>query len=257
VSVSEFERKRCEKLAERGFELVEEGKCDEAIAVADELEVLRYTAGFEIRALSLAKLGRKEEAVETLESGVEKAPTLWLLWQLLGNYRSDLGRFDEAQEAYARALGCPGADVSSVHLNRAIALARQERNDEAWKELELVTDPALQFRRECSRVGLLLDAKRLPEAVRLAQELLGRHRQEQEHSDVLGAVQADLAIALHRMGASRHRVMTETCRALELHKGCQSALWLLRELNYNVSKEASYYRLLLQGPLGVVQRRER
>jgi tetratricopeptide (TPR) repeat protein len=102
------------------------------------------------------------------------APSVWLLWQLLGNYRSDLGRYDAAHDAYARALECPGVEPSSVHLNRAAALAREDRAEEAFEALAQVTDPALELRRESLRVGFLVDADRYPEAVKAARKTLDR-----------------------------------------------------------------------------------
>ena len=244
--VSELERRRCEQLAERGFDLVDEGECEEALAVADELAKHRYTANFEIRALALAKLDRKEEAVDALEEGVEKAPSVWRLWQLLGNYRSDLGEMDNAHDAYVKALECPDVDTSSVHLNRAVAFSRQERYEDARAVLSLVTDPARRVRREALSVGFLIDTGRFPEAVRQAQGLLEQEWDE-EDDGVRAWVQADLARALHKMGASPDRVREETWRALELDKRCESALWLLREVDSNFSPNANYYRLLLGG----------
>ena len=244
--VSELEREQCEALAQRGFDLVKEGKYDEALAVAEELAAHGYTAYFEIRALALAELDQKEEAVVTLEKGVGIAPSVWLLWQLLGNYRSDLGRYDAAHDAYARALECPEVEPSSVHLNRAAALAREDRAEEAFEALAQVTDPALELRRESSRVGFLVDADRYPEAVKAARKTLDREWGD-GNGGLLATVQAELAWALHRMGATRDEVEAEIWQALERERRNRRALWVLREIDRQVSNTASYYRLLVHG----------
>jgi hypothetical protein len=61
---------------------------------------------------------------------VELAPTVWINWQLLGNYLSDIERYDEAASAYDEAFRCPGADESSIRLNQAILAARRHNTEQ-------------------------------------------------------------------------------------------------------------------------------
>ncbi|MEL6715618.1 MAG: tetratricopeptide repeat protein [Planctomycetota bacterium] len=72
-----------------GFEALERGVHVAALAAAEELRALRNTAAFEIGALAHLRAGRADEALQMLEEGVEHGPDVWLLWQLLGNDRSD------------------------------------------------------------------------------------------------------------------------------------------------------------------------
>ncbi len=138
-------RWRAEKLLERGRALLGGGEIDEALRVAERLRGMRYSGGFELTALAYAAQGRLEEAVRVLEEGVEKAPRAWLNWQLLGSYRSDLGRFAAAEAAYERALTCPDVEPSSVRLNQAILAYRQGDPRKALGFAGLIDDPELRF----------------------------------------------------------------------------------------------------------------
>ena len=92
------DRQDSHALYEEGLEALHEQRYDDALRLADRLEDRRYSGAFEVRALVLDRQGDTEAAVVCLEQGVDHAPQAWLLWQLLGNYRSDLQRHDEAEE---------------------------------------------------------------------------------------------------------------------------------------------------------------
>src|SRR6266536_3597028 len=87
------------ELAQQGYDLIQARQFDEALVLSGRLQEMRYSSGFEIAALALAGRGETERAVQILEEGVAKAPDVWLNWQLLGNYRSDMGLYDSALEA--------------------------------------------------------------------------------------------------------------------------------------------------------------
>jgi len=91
-----------------------------AIKIAGQLEKLRFSSAFEIAAQAYSGLENLEKAVSILERGVNLAPDVWLNWQLLGNYLSDLQRFEDAASAYQNALKCPKAQAGSIQLNQAI-----------------------------------------------------------------------------------------------------------------------------------------
>ena len=90
-----------------GIQHLNDGDAEAALEVAAQLEELRYTASFEIAALAYGQLGDLDAAVGVLTRGVDLAPDVGLNWQLLGNYLSDLERFDEAVSAYESALTAP------------------------------------------------------------------------------------------------------------------------------------------------------
>lgn len=141
---------RAETLMDRGRDALDYGLPDAALAIADELEAMRYSGAFEMRALALVHLGRQEEAVRTLRAGLERAPTAWLLESLLGNTLSDLGRYDEAVEAFERGIGLDGADSLLFGYNHALVLDRagkptmaRARLSEALRADQSDPDPAL------------------------------------------------------------------------------------------------------------------
>jgi tetratricopeptide (TPR) repeat protein len=100
MAPSDFTKRKSEKLAEEGYRHLQDRDAEAALKVAAELETLRFTAAFEIAALAHAQLGNLEAAAATLRRGLDIAPTVWINWQLLGNYVSDLKRYDEAASAY-------------------------------------------------------------------------------------------------------------------------------------------------------------
>jgi len=132
----------------RGLAYVERGKTREAMAVAKKLHALRYSGGFEIEAQALARDGLKDEAIGVLQKGLEAAPTSWLNGNLLGNYLSDQGRYDEAFASYEAMLEAPSADRVLIEGNYAVALRRAGREDEARSKIEAI------LRQDLSKVAL-------------------------------------------------------------------------------------------------------
>jgi len=115
----------------RGLAYVKDDRTSEAMVVAKKLHSLRYSGGFEIEAQALARDGSKDEAIAVLRKRLEAAPTSWLNGNLLGNYLSDQGRYDEAFTAYEEALRTPTADRILIEANYAKALQRAGRDDDA------------------------------------------------------------------------------------------------------------------------------
>ena len=153
--VDNLKKRRAEKLLERGHALLREARLDEALEVSDRLRELRNSGAFEIGAMAHAAKGDLEGAVRVLEEGLEHAPGVWLNWQLLGNYLSDLERFPQAATAYERALACPNAGVASVRLNQAILAQRRGDFEAALGLIELVDDPELSLQAASVHVGAL------------------------------------------------------------------------------------------------------
>ena len=127
---------RAQRLTDDGHRLLAEQEFERALAIAQQLEDLRYSAGFEVGALAYIGLGDMEAALAILERGAKKAPEVWLNWQLLGNLRSDLGDYENAAVAYGHALSCSLVYAPSVWLNQAIMLNRQGLYADAIKLIE-------------------------------------------------------------------------------------------------------------------------
>ena len=129
---------RADKLMKRGLAYVKSDRTNRAMEVAKELHSLCYSGGFEIEAQALAHDGFKDEAISVLRKGLEAAPTSWLNGNLLGNYLSDQGRYEEAFAAYEEALRTPTADHILIEANYAMALQRAGRDEEARAKIATV-----------------------------------------------------------------------------------------------------------------------
>lgn len=235
-----------EQLMERGYELIEEEEFEEAIQVGNQLVAKRHTSAFEILALAYAGLDDIEKSVEVLEEGVANGPTVWLLWQLLGNYRSDLGQYSQALQAYERALSCPQVEESSVHLNIAITLAREERYDGALAELQLVTNNEISGRATAERLGILNRQDKSEKAIHEGESFL-RDIQKEPDAEALAMIKGELGRAYWQSRSDRERALELAQECLELVHAQRDALWLIREIDRRTSPQAKYFRLLVEG----------
>jgi tetratricopeptide (TPR) repeat protein len=216
---SDLTEKRCERLADQGYQHLEDGKPDEALAVAAKLEELEYTAAFEIAALAHAQQGDLATAVKTLERGLDLEPAVWVNWQLLGNYLSDLGRHDEAASAYERALGCPGVELSSIRLNQAVLAHRRDDLPRVLECVRQVEDPALASRAAAVEVDALRRAGRLDEAVQVGETALAASEAKVGDPDELASLAESVGRARWQGGASPTEVIAFALESLEVLAG--------------------------------------
>ena len=236
-----------ENLSARGFELLRGYDYAGAVKVGKQLEQLRYSSCFEILALAYAGMDKRETAITTLERGVKRAPNVWLLWQLLGNYYSDEKSFDRAYHAYARALKCDHADASSIHLNWAIALSRKEDYQAALDLLEKVVDPAIHRRRIDITLSILNSLACFEEASVLAMEIL--NDEPSEDCQLESRIHAHYALAIWKGSANREMALEESWQAIALDKTNERAMCLIREIENSRSDKAILYHLLVEGRL--------
>ena len=110
---------------DEGLDLLDAGDAKGALKIAKELERKRFTGAFDLGAQAYAALGWKEAAVSYLRKGLKEHHDSWLNWQLLGNYLSDLERYDEADDAYESALACDDPWKACVRMNQAIMWNRR------------------------------------------------------------------------------------------------------------------------------------
>lgn len=242
------QRKRAEKLAQKGYDLVEAGEFDQALEVAGELDRLQYSAGFEIAALAHAGKGDLAAAVRVLEEGVEKAPDAWLNWQLLGNYRSDLKLSAEAGRAYGRALECPGVSRSSVRLNQAILAKRTGDHSAALRLAGEVDDPELKLWAASVRVETLAAMGERQEAERLGLQALSEAGGDAD-ANRLGSIAATVARIRLERGDPKGDVRAFAVQGLEWEPGNADLLTIIRNIDGLYSETAQYYRLLIRGDI--------
>lgn len=236
-----------EALMETGFRAIEEFDYKRAKKVGNRLRDHRHTSGYEILALAYAGEGRIRKALEVLEEGVTRAPSVWRLWQLLGNYYSDQGRYEEAHAAYRSALACPQTYNSSIYLNIAIVLYREEKYKEALDTLDRVTDEELHLPVASVRTETLNELERYEESLAIASDFLNAEAETEQERHYLARILTALATAYWKGRNDKDAALHCLKKALVWDKSRQEALWLLRELNPENSPKAKYYRVLVEG----------
>lgn len=238
-------------LMEAAFERLDEDDAAAAFKLGRQLETMGYSGGFEIQGLALAAQGRGVEAIEALERGVTEVPTAWLLWQQLGNLRSDAGDYEGALAAYDSAAGQPDAHAASVAYNRAQVLDRAGRAPEALDaiapfvaaEAELADDE-LRLLIWSLQIELLNDAGREAEAVAFF-ERLGLPDADPEHPEAMSRVQGEYALALVSQGRPED-AEAAALKAIAGAKQNEDAQWVLREVRRN-GKSKRYLTIMVEG----------
>jgi tetratricopeptide (TPR) repeat protein len=243
--MTEAKRKRVEQLSERGYACLRQREYKSALRFAKRLERLRYTAAFEIAGLAYAGLDDLETAVKTLERGVDLAPDCWLNWQLLGNYRSDLGRYEEAAIAYGRALTCPQVWEDSIRLNQAILANRREDYATALAFLDAVKDDQLTLQAASVRARALEGAGRPDESISLAEKCLAGDWQEDSAGEHLAYIAATMARVRLARGGDPANVRQFALDSLQYDANNRDLLAFIRDLDGRFSPQAQYYRLLV------------
>jgi tetratricopeptide (TPR) repeat protein len=248
MAVDDLTKRKTEKLAQLGYQLLEDGDAEAALKVAAELEALRYTATFEIAALAHARLGDLEAAVAVLKRGLEIAPKVWINWQLLGNYLSDLEHYEEAASAFERAWNCPDVDQSSIRLNQAILASRRGLNDQALSYAEQVTDPDLALRTASARVTALAGLGRFDEALRIGEAILTTV--DPDEPEELAYLAASMGSARLGRGTPAEEVIAFAVDALDQYDRSNTQLLaLIRDADNQRSAAAKYYRLTVDAKI--------
>jgi tetratricopeptide (TPR) repeat protein len=243
--MNDMQNKKAEELTTKGFASLREGEYEVALEAAKELEEMRHTAAFDIAAQAYAGMDDLENAVKTLNRGLEKAPKCWLNWQLLGNYLSDMENYDNAAAAYENALACPDVWVDSIHLNQAVLATRRCDYESALVILNEHHDDELRLVAASSRMEALEGIGRLDEAVMLAEELLAGEYEEESDGKYFGLIAAALARIRLRQGSAPNEVRNFVLEAVRLHGSNSALLRIIRNIDAQYSKEAHYFRLLI------------
>jgi tetratricopeptide (TPR) repeat protein len=186
--------------------------------------------------------------VAELREGVVVAPSVWLLWHLLGNYLSDLDQVDEALEAYTQALACPRSDRATIHYNRAIAFRRADRYQEALAAAdEGGSEPCLRLATGL-RLALLNLLGRHEEALAAVDGMLAQLGEEtDEAAHDRGLALGERAVALLAGRGDGAAAQREAERALADGSFVASAAEVLRTVRGVTSSGARGYRLRVQG----------
>jgi tetratricopeptide (TPR) repeat protein len=241
------EERQIEERMARSFELLDEGEVREALRHARPLKEMGHTGYFEILAMACAHVGALDRAVRVLEIAVERAPEAWLLWQLLGNFRSDQGEAEKAFEAYRRGLSCPEAWADPLHLNYAIALKNHQRFEEAREHLARVEDEDLQLQKQITQAGLHNDMGRHEEALSLAESLIEEADEEELEPEFLAQLHVECGRAFVHGHGDREAARRCLIDALEACWGHEQAYLLSREILDRRAEKSVLWNLMVTG----------
>jgi len=238
--------KRAKQLYAAARDLIDEGRFEDALAIARKLRKLSYSGAYEIEGMAYAGLDRHEDAVRVIREGLQYAPNVWLNWHLLGNCLSDLGRFDEAMTAFDRAAACSGADISYVNLNRAVAAVRAGDHASALTWLDGVHSESLRAATISTRISALRGMGRSDEALDLAMRTLREWTDTGRAADEgpMGAIAASAAGIRRENGESPLLIRNFAIDYWRATRNVQ-LLWLIRDVMPQVSTVAKYFRILI------------
>ena len=246
---------QAEQLTAEAFEALENGQGTRVAEICAELRVMHYSSCFEIEALLALDQGLPSRALEVLDEGLGVVPDLWQLWQLRGNILSDGGQWDEALESYKRALAIEDADVNSLRLNRATALWRSQKIDEALNEVARTDGNSkemsisLYWRLQAIRLALWGEQKRGDEVTARAAQLWD----DQEQVEIEEDEAAPLSVAFSQIGwalfnCEQPELARDWARAaLEVDRANGQALLLAREATPNLPIGAATFAITLRG----------
>ena len=242
-------------MMEEAFALLEAGEPEQALTIGRRLEKGRFSGGFEIQALAYQDMDKNKEAIRVLKKGTKCVAHVWILWQLLGNCLSDDGSFDESLAAYDTALDLPDSDKVSLQFNRANALWRGGRLDEANSivkdllgSLEFAKrEPDLKLCIHGARIGILSDLGLYQDAIAHFDNL-PRPGEWSNYRSETASLESKYAIALWHTDRAED-ANKAVARAIQLDKTNEEAQWLVREMRRRDEPVRSKsYRLLIHGP---------
>jgi tetratricopeptide (TPR) repeat protein len=239
-----------DELMKHGYEFIEEGDFDSAFVVGGRLKRMGFTGGFEIIARTYAAEREVEQAIRELEKGVQKAPHVWILWEMLGNYRSDREDFDQALQCYDRAVGLPDANLSSINLNRAICQVRNGKPELALPILDSVTDAEVAVERECVRMDALIELRQYEECLAVGDLLIrqiDKGDAKGKAMDQLSRTYAWMARAFLSGRGDCEKAKEVLDKSTRYDKTNGAALTVRRELDGVQSGDAKMFHLVVQG----------
>jgi tetratricopeptide (TPR) repeat protein len=246
-----IDRQTVDGLLEQAYNLIQQGDAESAIAVGNQLLEHKHARGFEIIALAYEQLGRSQEAIAVLKEGVSKVPGAWPLWELLGNLYSDADDYQEASQAYNRAIQCPNVDRDSVCYNNAILLKRMGRLDEAAGLCDQVRGGDLRNKVRVLKLSVLNAQKRFDDVIHLGQsfvdELLSVPELPEEDMQDVARAYAEIGRAHWEGKYNRDGAWENAWKALEWDRSENSALWLVREIINRKSPGSKWYKLVVEG----------
>ncbi|WCR53500.1 MAG: hypothetical protein PG981_000522 [Wolbachia endosymbiont of Ctenocephalides orientis wCori] len=112
-------------LIKEGQEHLDNGDFKNAIKIGKELENMGCPDGYEIQAEAYRELGQEEEVIKILEKGIRVFQDSPTFLAMLGDFKCDLGHYEEAIDCYEDALKIKSSDTVSllyIHYNYALTV---------------------------------------------------------------------------------------------------------------------------------------
>ncbi|HKP86110.1 MAG TPA: tetratricopeptide repeat protein [Blastocatellia bacterium] len=122
-----------------GTEYVKRGEYDQAVPVLTHALEINQTAPKSLYAIGVAhlKLKRMPEAIESLKKATEMEPNNINAYMMLGIALGNNGQLGDAEVAFKKAYQLGGDQVADAHLYLAGVYNKQEKYNDAVRELEL------------------------------------------------------------------------------------------------------------------------
>jgi len=157
---------------EKGLELVNQGKYEEAIKAFDQAISLRpdVSITWVSRGVALERLGRYQEALVSHEQAIAINPNDFLAWYNKGIQLQELHRYSEAIAAHQKALQLKPKDIDTLY-NLGLELEKIQHWSEALHAYEQILHQDGADAYTWNRKGVVLDAlHKYPEAIAAHQQ---------------------------------------------------------------------------------------
>ncbi len=240
-----------EVLIAQGYDFLAAEEYQDAQKVGQSLIQQGTEAGYRISAQAYAGLEEWDQALTTLQEGIEKMPDEWHLWLQLGNFLSDREDFAAADEAYHKALSCPEVQADWIHINQAVLQFRQGNIDNSLNILQQVTDREVITDAFALQLSLLDQLGQHELIITLAKEELPRipSPEDEESASTLSRICAYIATACWYEDKSEAEILHYLRQSVVYDRSNQDAAYLFREMDPQFSESPKYYELVIQGNL--------
>ena len=113
---------QAKQLMEQAHEAIQEGDFEQALALANSSLKLRRTArAYIVRAQALQRLDRIDDALASIDSAEELAPSYASVFEARGSILWAAGRWDQARVAYERFLELEPDSARAIQIQRRLA----------------------------------------------------------------------------------------------------------------------------------------
>lgn len=231
-----------QRLTRLGNESIDDGDLETAERYIAQLRERGYIGAWELQARIHTARDENDKAIKVLDQGLSMDSDDWVLWLQRGNVLSDLKRWGESADSYARARKLDGVS-SDIDYNEGLMLLRQERYDEAlplFQSAASVADAAYKNQAVGYSAGCLASLGRVDEVP----SLLKPHTSEAQSQGWVEV--ANFYIRAGKKPKAREAAL----RAARLDRENSESLWCLRELNLQRSEKAHLWTMFVSGTEG-------